>query len=145
MRNHNIICTPNKMQWNIQHCPREHCAINYRILHSLCLTQFELCVCVCLNQRQIFNCTLHIKCNYIHDGPQRWGYNDDKIEQKHAIPFELIWLVCAYFFSFLFVFFTLFYFALNFILNGRILSFHTIKQFSIWIWIELKSFCCCFF
>lgn len=60
----------------------------------------------------------------------------------HLNWFDLYVCVC---FSF-FVYFALFYFALNFILNGRILSFHTIKQFSIWIWIwiELRS-CCCFF
>lgn len=70
-------------------------------------------------------------------------------EQKHAISFELIWLVCVcvcvYTFSVFFLFllcFALFQLALNFILNERISSFHAIKQFSIWIWIELSS--CCF-
>lgn len=102
--------------------------------------------------------SVHIKCNYIHEWTTteaRMGTRTTMtIKLNENMLFHFIWIdltckcacVCLYLFFLLhllllFIFsfiFALSQFALNFTLNGRILSFHAIKQFPIWIWIELN-------
>lgn len=101
MRNHNIICTPNEMHWNIQTLPkRTWCNKLQDFIHSLCLTQFKLYALESKTNFQLYN----IKCNYIHDVDHYDEQNDyDKIEQKHAISFELIRLVSVGVFEYFFL------------------------------------------